>query len=191
MQIWLQLPIKRCKFIPPPQIKMGSSFSIVNDTNTDIFVYESPSAELLEAMGNPFVIVNPFDPKNQPTRHLPPGQTYSSGKIKGVQVPKTVLLENGFNKERKSRLCWTGPTNDSNTRWSSETKTGKITRFLETNAKSAQTRYIGNEKIVFLLDELASFRTIMDTVHWIVNNQSNEDCFKYSFFFVWLPWQYQ
>ena len=83
---------------------MGSSFSIVNDTNTDIFVYESPSAELLEAMANPFVILNPFDPKNQPTRHLPPGQTYSSGKIKGLQVPKTVLLENGFNKERKSRL---------------------------------------------------------------------------------------
>ena len=32
--------VKLCKFIHPPQIKMGASFSITNDTDQDIWVWE-------------------------------------------------------------------------------------------------------------------------------------------------------
>ena len=89
---------------------MGASFSIVNDTNTEIQVFESPTWEQLHT-----TTWNPWDSKNPSPRYLPPGQYHSSGKIE-VSERMTVMLVNNFNGEKTSRVCWAGATADSNVR---------------------------------------------------------------------------
>merc|ERR1719458_100120 len=92
------------------EIKMGSTFSVTNDTDQDIWVW----VWVWKAVPQPDRTTGLW--KKNCTRYLEPGQTYYSGKLT-LSLSKSVWLMNS-NGDYKHRTCWTGATDNSNISYS-------------------------------------------------------------------------